>query len=147
MNEKEFIKSDNPIIQKCLDIIYSGNFKIAKVHDFDNYVVYLKYRNFVVSKISNPFNLKDIQYKLDIDGTLFLSHKQYSGLNFADISELYNLCVLEYNKREKQRIQSALDYIDNFGTGMQPNSKSHIGKAKNFWSRLTKIIKQNNQRG
>ena len=111
--EKEKIQSDDPIIQKCLDIIRNKNARVEDLCDNGIYSVYIGNKKYF-----------DIQkwYAL---GTKYNIEIHYQTYRFdgerPDLEELYRLCSSKYADKSKERQQNALDFLRT-----QERGKKHL---------------------
>lgn len=111
MSENQNVKSDNPIIQKCLDIVFGKDIEVDYVDKTGWCYVYChKKRVFKINKKGTDFAHRNAVYELEINGKTF----DFNGSDYPDLDALYNHCITEYKKHEKDRLQSALDFLDGF---------------------------------
>ncbi len=103
--EKEKIQSDDPMIQKCLDIIRDKNVRVkdSSVKEF--------YRVYIGDKCQFEFHKYDgfdvYEVTIDFDSLYFYKKR-------PDLEELYRLCATKYNeqkfKREEKTGRKPLTY-------------------------------------
>lgn len=88
--EKEKIQSDDPIIQKCLDIIRNKNVIVKDLSGEEFYRVYIG------DEYQFSFHKYDEfdEYQIGIDFKDWFFYKKR-----PDLEELYRLCVAKYNEQ------------------------------------------------
>ena len=101
--EKEKIQSDDPIIQKCLDIIRDKRARVEDLCDNGIYSVYIGNKKYF--DIQKWYAL-GTKYNIDIN---YQTYKFYGER--PDLEELYRLCNSKYADKSKERQQNALDFL------------------------------------
>ena len=103
--KKEEIQSDDPIIQKCLDIIRNPK---ARVQDLDAngcYRVYIGDKRYF--GIYKGYFLGVDEYTVTIN---FQDHV-FSGAR-SDLKELYKLCGAKHQEQSQERKKNTLDFLN-----------------------------------
>ena len=101
--EKEEIQSDDPIIQKCLDIIRNKKAWVEDLCDNGIYSVYIGRKKYF--QIHRCYN-NGTKYNIDIN---YQTYRFYGER--PDLEELYRLCNSKYADKSKERQQNALDFL------------------------------------
>lgn len=101
--EKEKIQSDDPMIQKCLDIIRNKKAWVEDLCDNGIYSVYIGRKKYF--QIQRCYN-NGTKYDIDIN---YQTYKFYGER--PDLEELYRLCNSKYADKSKERQQNALDFL------------------------------------
>ena len=101
--EKEKIQSDDPMIQKCLDIILDKRAWVEDLCDNGIYSVYIGRKKYF--QIQRCYN-SSTKYNIDIN---YQTYKFYGSR--PDLEELYTLCNSKYADKSKERQQNALDFL------------------------------------
>ena len=118
--EKKEIQSDDPIIQKCLDIIRNKNVRVKDLTEFGYYGVYLGDKHcFTIHK---DF-LNEIRYYMSID----LQDYRFSGQR-PDLEELHRLCVAKYNEQSQERKKNTLDFLNDVDKDQKANKNNGTAK-------------------
>lgn len=101
--EEKEIQSDDPIIQKCLDIIRDKRAWVEDLCDNGIYSVYIGRKKYF--QIQRCYN-SGTKYNIDIN---YQTYKFYGSR--PDLEELYRLCNSKYADKSKERQQNALDFL------------------------------------
>ena len=104
MNTSERIQSKNPIIQKCLDIVYGGNVTISR-SGLTGYLVKCNdKRIFAIDSFGTFYEVQinDIEFRYQV------------GQDKTDAGALYGLCVAEHVRQTQLRTAAALNYLNSF---------------------------------
>jgi len=101
--EKKEIQSDDPIIQKCLDIIRDKRARVEDLCDNGIYSVYIGRKKYF--SIQKWYAL-GTKYDIDIN---YQTYKFYGER--PDLEELYMLCNFKYANKSQERKQKALDFL------------------------------------
>lgn len=102
--EKEEIQSDDPIIQKCLDIIRNPKAWVSDLVDAGFYSVHIGNKAYFTFNKSRLFGTK---YKL----TVGLQDYHFGGER-PDLEYLHRLCVAKYKEQSQEREKKALDFLN-----------------------------------
>lgn len=113
--EEKEIQSDDPIIQKCLDIILDKRAWVEDLCDNGIYSVYIGRKKYF--QIQRCYN-SGTKYNIDIN---YQTYKFYGSR--PDLEELYRLCNSKYADKSKERLQNALDFLR---TKEQKTDKKHL---------------------
>ncbi len=101
--EKEKIQSDDPMIQKCLDIIRDKRARVEDLCDHGIYSVYIGRKKYF--QIQRCYN-NGTKYNIDINYQTYMFYGER-----PDLEELYRLCNSKYADKSKERQQNALDFL------------------------------------
>lgn len=101
--KKEEIQSDDPMIQKCLDIIRNKKARVEDLCDNGIYSVYIGRKKYF--QIQRCYN-NGTKYNIDIN---YQTYRFYGSR--PDLEELYRLCKSKYADKSKERQQNALDFL------------------------------------
>ena len=104
MSEKAKVTSTNPIIQKCLDILYSGRAVVERDRVCDGSYIFWVYVD-----DEKCFTVTDSG--VTIGREKFGINEHIGGLDFSDVSFLYAKC-LETIPTDEKRSESALNSLD-----------------------------------
>ena len=101
--EKEKIQSDDPMIQKCLDIIRDKRARVEDLCDNGIYSVYIGRKKYF--QIQRCYN-SGTKYNIEVH---YQTYKFYGSR--PDLEELCRLCNSKYADKSKERQQNALDFL------------------------------------
>ena len=101
--EEKEIQSDDPMIQKCLDIIRDKRARVEDLCDNGIYSVYIGRKKYF--QIQRCYN-SGTKYNIDIN---YQTYKFYGSR--PDLEELCRLCNSKYADKSKERQQNALDFL------------------------------------
>ena len=92
-----YFSSENPIIQKCFDILKDKNVMIE-----GNNSIYRVYKGIIRKYSVSSVGL------LWIGDIVFDADKLYDGMSFKDVYKLYQRCEYLYGLGDYERVQQAL---------------------------------------
>ena len=101
--EEKEIQSDDPMIQKCLDIIRNKKAWVEDLCDNGIYSVYIGRKEYF--QIQRCYN-NGTKYNIDIN---YQTYRFYGER--PDLEELCRLCNSKYADKSKERQQNALDFL------------------------------------
>ena len=101
--KKEEIQSDDPMIQKCLDIIRDKRARVEDLCDNGIYSVYIGRKKYF--QIQRCYN-SGTKYNIDIN---YQTYRFYGSR--PDLEELCRLCNSKYADKSKERQQNALEFL------------------------------------
>ena len=110
--EKKMYTSKNPIIQKCFDIINSGDFYVKPLIKGISYELYRKSTDKKYCYVSATHTMSgSMEYVICINDMKFDNLKTYAGLDFSDLKILHDVLKVEWEKDEPGHVKQALDYL------------------------------------
>lgn len=116
--EKKEIQSDNPIIQKCLDIIRNPKAWVSDLADVGYYSVHIGNKKYFT--LSESYILGGgTKYKITVD----LQDYNFGGER-PDLKDLHRLCVAKYNERSQEREKNALDFLNDVDKAQKANKNN-----------------------
>ncbi len=118
--EKEKIQSDDPIIQKCLDIIRNKKVTVKDLPDLGYYDVYLGNKKcFMIHK--------DFLIGVGTVYTMNINNQDYRFCGKRpDLKELHRLCVSTYNEQSQERKKSTLDFLNDVDRGEKTKTDKRL---------------------
>ena len=102
--EKEKIQSDDPMIQKCLDIIRNKKSWVEDLCDNGIYTVYIGNKKYF--QIHRYYN-GDTKYNIEINHQTFKFYGER-----PDLEELCRICISKHASKSQERQQGALNYLE-----------------------------------
>ena len=102
--KKEEIQSDDPMIQKCLDIIRDKKSWVEDLCDNGIYTVYIGNKKYF--QIHRCYN-GGTKYNIEINHQTFKFYGER-----PDLEELYRICASKHGNKSQERQQEALDFLD-----------------------------------
>ena len=124
VSDKSF-SSENPIIQKCFDILEKENVQIVP---FSERLLFVKIGAETQYRVSDT--------GLRVGTNRFYADKIYDGMNFEDIEKLYNRCYELYRRGDHERVQAALEQLsDKPDDKQQQQSFKLFNYIRNSWFR------------
>lgn len=116
--EKEEIQSDDPIIQKCLDIIRNPKAWVEDLADLGYYSVYIGNKRYFTFNKSFIIGV-GTTYKITVD----LQDYNFGGKR-PDLEDLHRLCVAKYNEQSQERKKNALDFLNDVDKAQKANKNN-----------------------
>ena len=113
--EKEEIQSDDPMIQKCLDIIRNKKAWVEDLCDNGIYTVYIGNKKYF--QIHRCYN-GGTKYNIEINHQTFKFYGER-----PDLEELCRICISKHASKSQERQQNALDFLR---TKEQKTDKKHL---------------------
>ena len=113
--KKEEIQSDDPIIQKCLDIVRNKKVTVKDLSGEEFYRVYIG------DEYQFSFHKYDEfdQYQVGIDFKDWFFYQKR-----PDLEELYRLCVAKYKERSQEREKNTLDFLNDADKDKKTNKNN-----------------------
>lgn len=102
--KKEKIQSDDPMIQKCLDIIRDKKSWVEDLCDNGIYTVYIGNKKYF--QIHRYYN-GDTKYNVEINHQTFKFYGER-----PDLEELCRMCMSKHASKSQERQQGALNYLE-----------------------------------
>ena len=119
--KKEEIQSDDPIIQKCLDIVRNKKVTVEDLTDLGYYDVYLGNKKcFMIHK---DFSIAVYKMKINNQDYRFCGKR-------PDLEELHKLCVAKYNEQSPERKKSTLDFLNDVDRGEKTKTDKSTKSVK-----------------
>ena len=103
--KKEEIQSDDPIVQKCLDIIRNPKARVQDLDASGYYSVYIVNKRYF--SIYKGYFLGVDDYTITINWQDY----KFSGAR-SDLKELYKLCVAKYKEQSQERKKETLGFLN-----------------------------------
>lgn len=118
--KKEEIQSDDPIIQKCLNIIRNEKVTVKDLPDLGYYDVYLGNKKcFMIHK--------DFLIGVGTVYTMNINNQDYRFCGKRpDLEELHRLCVFTYNEQSQERKKSTLDFLNDVDRGEKTKTDKRL---------------------
>ena len=116
--EKEEIQSDDPIIQKCLDIIRNPKAWVSDLADAGYYTVHIGNKEYFTFNKICAFGL-GTKYKITVN----VQDYNFSGKR-PDLEDLHRLCVAKYNEQSQERKKNALDFLNDVDKAQKANKNN-----------------------
>lgn len=117
--EEKEIQSDDPIIQKCLDIIRNKNVIVKDLSGKEFYRVYIG------DEYQFSFHKYDEfdQYQVGIDFKDWFFYQKR-----PDLEELYRLCVAKYKEQSQERKKNTQDFLNDVDKDQKANKNNGTAK-------------------
>ena len=132
--DKKVLASNNLMIQKCFDIINSGDFYSKALKNQSEYRYYYLYKKSTQQEVCVvqcvPNALKK-ELELIVNGIRFKSGDTYQGVDFSDLQILYDVCEENWNVRLQTLKQGAMDYLNSICDA--PKQKEQPAKVRKVW--------------
>ena len=128
--KKEEIQSDDPMIQKCLDIIRDKKSWVEDLCENGIYTVYIGNKKYF--QIHRYYN-GDTKYNVEINHQTFKFYGER-----PDLEELCRMCMSKHASKSQERQQGALDFLR-----IKERGKKHLTpeqKAGNMFTLWGSII-------
>jgi len=118
--EEKEIQSDDPIIQKCLDIIRNKKVTVKDLPGLGYYNVYLGNKKcFMIHK--------DFLIGVGTVYTMNINNQDYRFCGKRpDLKELHRLCVSTYNEQSQEREKSTLDFLNDVDRGEKTKTDKRL---------------------
>ena len=104
--KKEEIQSDDPIIQKCLNVIRNKEVTVEDLANIGYYSVYIDDKKYFTINKDFLIGLGTI-YRMKINNQTY----EFCGQR-PDLEELHRLCVSKYNEQSQERKKNTLDFLN-----------------------------------
>ena len=109
--KKDEIQSDDPIIQKCLDIIRNPKAWVSDLADVGYYSVHIGNKEYFTFNKSYIIRV-GTEYKITINWQDY----KFGGER-PDLEELHKLCVAKYKEQSQEREKNTLDFMNDANKG------------------------------
>lgn len=116
--KKEEIQSDDPIIQKCLDIIRNPKAWVSDLADVGYYSVHIGNKEYFTFNKSYIVRV-GTEYKITVN----LQDYKFGGER-PDLEELHRLCVAKYKERSQERKKNTLDFLNDADKDKKTNKNN-----------------------
>ena len=127
--KKEEIQSDDPIIQKCLDIIRNPKAWVSDLADVGYYSVHIGNKEYFTFNKSYILGV-GTEYKITVN----LQDYKFGGER-PDLEELHKLCVAKYKEQSQERKKDALGFLND--AGKKDSNKRNITPFLYMFAGLT----------